>query len=576
MRRSEAGLKKKDSETLKWIFTICKKQIPMLVLLVFLNAAAGLLSVFYANFSKHIMDGATVAGEMSVVVKYAAALLALVLFQMLLTVIKNSLSERVCARLDVVFKRYLLDVIMKKDYSNISAYHTGDLQNRMFNDVQVVTDGFTTIIPQTVYFGTKLISSLVYLIVIDKIFALVFVVGGIFLFAITQSMRKILKRLHVAVQVTEGKTRSFVQEILSNLLAIKAFSVEDKIDKRTDALQEDNYKARLKKRNFSICANVGLGGIFSIGSVFAVAFGAWSILENNMSYGTVTAIIQLVNQVQSPFASLSNVMPKYFALLASAERLMELDELDDEEELNSTDLDLDGIYDRLISISFDNISFKYDRDVILDNTSFTVNKGDFVAVTGISGIGKSTLLKLLLGVFRVNDGSIRLVTSDGDIPIDKNTRRIFSYVPQGNMLVSGTIKENLTFINDDVTDEEIEQAVEISCAKQFIDELPLGLETVIGEKGLGLSEGQVQRLAIARSILSKSPVMLLDEATSALDEETEKQFLTNLKSLENITCIIVSHKKAAFEICNKRIQIINGKIISEEQNYVNDKMGEKH
>lgn len=548
----------------------------MLVLLVFLNAAAGLLSVFYANFSKHIMDGATVAGEMSVVVKYAAALLALVLFQMLLTVIKNSLSERVCARLDVVFKRYLLDVIMKKDYSNISAYHTGDLQNRMFNDVQVVTDGFTTIIPQTVYFGTKLISSLVYLIVIDKIFALVFVVGGIFLFAITQSMRKILKRLHVAVQVTEGKTRSFVQEILSNLLAIKAFSVEDKIDKRTDALQEDNYKARLKKRNFSICANVGLGGIFSIGSVFAVAFGAWSILENNMSYGTVTAIIQLVNQVQSPFASLSNVMPKYFALLASAERLMELDELDDEEELNSTDLDLDGIYDRLISISFDNISFKYDRDVILDNTSFTVNKGDFVAVTGISGIGKSTLLKLLLGVFRVNDGSIRLVTSDGDIPIDKNTRRIFSYVPQGNMLVSGTIKENLTFINDDVTDEEIEQAVEISCAKQFIDELPLGLETVIGEKGLGLSEGQVQRLAIARSILSKSPVMLLDEATSALDEETEKQFLTNLKSLENITCIIVSHKKAAFEICNKRIQIINGKIISEEQNYVNDKMGEKH
>jgi ATP-binding cassette subfamily B protein len=192
---------------------------------------------------------------------------------------------------------------------------------------------------------------------------------------------------------------------------------------------------------------------------------------------------------------------------------------------------------------------------------------------GISGIGKSTLLKLLLGVFSVQSGSIYLKTDNDKIPVDKYTRKLFTYVPQGNMLISGTIKENLTFINDDVTDEEIEKAIEISCAKQFIDELPLGIETVIGEKGLGLSEGQVQRLAIARSILSKAPVLLLDEATSALDEETEKQFLTNLRELNNVTCIIVSHKKAALEICNKHIQINNGRIVEEnvtnkmEQNY---------
>ena len=180
---------------------------------------------------------------------------------------------------------------------------------------------------------------------------------------------------------------------------------------------------------------------------------------------------------------------------------------------------------------------------------------------GISGIGKSTLLKLLLGVFNVHSGDITLKTSNGNIPIDKNTRRLFSYVPQGNMVISGTIKDNLTFINDNVTDDEIENAIRISCAKQFIDELPQGLDTVIGEKGMGLSEGQIQRLAIARSLLSNSPILLLDEATSALDEETEKQFLTNLRELDNVTCIIVSHKKAAIEICNKNIQIINGKIV---------------
>ncbi len=563
MKRSEAGLKRSDSEIIKWLCRICKKQIPMLVLLIFLNAVYGVTSVFFANFSKKIIDGATEFQNMNIVVKYAAALLGLVIFQMLMAIIKNSLSERVCARLDIILKRYLLDTVMKKNYSKITEYHSGDLQNRMFNDVSVVSDGFTTIIPQAVYFGTKLLSSLLYLIIIDKIFALVFAVGGLLVFITTQALRKMMKSLHKRVQETEGKTRSFIQEIITNLLVIKAFSVEDKIDSNTDKLQNDNFKARMKKRNFSICANVGLGSIFNVGTVFAVVFGAWSILENGMSYGTVTAIIQLVNQVQAPFASLSNIMPKYFSLLASAERLIELDELPDEENINDRNIDLKNVYKNLYAISFENINFKYDRDIIFDNTSLSVKKGDFVAIMGISGIGKSTLLKLLLGVFTVNSGNICLKTADGEIPVDRNTRKLFSYVPQGNMLISGTIRDNLTFINDNVTDEQIEQAIRISCAKQFIDELPMGLNTVIGEKGMGLSEGQVQRLAIARSLLADSPILLLDEATSALDEETEKQFLTNLKSLDNITCIIVSHKKAAVEICNKRIQIMNGKIISE-------------
>ena len=244
---------------------------------------------------------------------------------------------------------------------------------------------------------------------------------------------------------------------------------------------------------------------------------------------------------------------------------MEICNLPDEEESNKSDVDTIETYDKLQSISFKDISFKYDRDIILDNTSLNIKKGDFVAIMGISGIGKSTLLKLLLGVFSVNGGSISLKLSDGEITVDRHTRKLFAYVPQGNMLLSGTIRDNLTFINSGATDEEIEKAIKISCAKQFIDELPLGLETVIGEKGMGLSEGQIQRLAIARSLLSKSPVLLLDEATSALDEETEKQFLMNLKQLENKTCIIVSHKKAALEICNKYVQIVDSKIICEDK-----------
>lgn len=561
MENASRKISKSDKAVIKWILTICKSQIPTLIFLIAVNVIHGVTSVMFANFSKRIIDGATVWHDTNYIIKYALALLGVVLLQMTLSITRSCVSERCKGRLDIVLKRHLLDVIMKKDYSVVTSYHSGELHNRMFNDVNIVTDGFTKILPQAIFFGTKLISSLIYLVIIDKFFALVFLVGGCIVFIVTQLFRKRLKALHKRVQETEGKTRSFVQEIVSNLLVVKAFSVEDKIQGEADALQEENFIAKIKRRNFSIYANTGLNAVFSVGTVFAVAFGAWRLFTGAMTYGTVTAMLQLVNQVQSPFSSLSGVMPQYFSMIASAERLMEIDAIEDEIQINDHVIDVENTYRSLSEIAFSNISFKYDRDVIFDNTSFTINKGDFVAIMGISGIGKSTLLKLLLGVFNVHSGDITLKTSNGNIPIDKNTRRLFSYVPQGNMVISGTIKDNLTFINDNVTDDEIENAIRISCAKQFIDELPQGLDTVIGEKGMGLSEGQIQRLAIARSLLSNSPILLLDEATSALDEETEKQFLTNLRELDNVTCIIVSHKKAAIEICNKNIQIINGKIV---------------
>lgn len=554
-------IKKSDRNVIKWIFNVCRAQIPAVIFIIAFNVVQGVTSVLFANFSKNVIDGATVHGEMKYVVKYAVMLLGVVLLQLTINVVRNSIAERCKARLDVIFRSYILDRIMKKDYAAVTKYHTGELQNRLFNDVNVVTDGFTKILPNSVYFVTRLVSSLIYLIIIDKIFALVFVVGGLVVFSTAQLFRKQLKALHKKVQETEGETRSFVQELVINLLAVKAFSVEDKMRENADELQEKNYKARIKRRNFSIVANAGLGAVFNVGSVFAIFFGAYRIFMGTMTYGTVTAMIQLVNQVQVPFASLSGVMPQYFSMIASAERIMELDNLADEVDLNSRDYDRNKIYSSLKSICFKDISFKYDRDMILDDTSLSIAKGDFVAIMGISGIGKSTLLKLLLGVFNAQSGEIYIDCADGRIPVDRHTRKLFTYVPQGNMLISGTIRDNLTFVNDDVTEQEIEDAVRISCAKQFIDELPMGIETVIGEKGLGLSEGQVQRLAIARSILSKAPVLLLDEATSALDEETEKQFLTNLREMSNVTCIIVSHKKAALEICNKHIQINNGKIV---------------
>ena len=557
-------IKKSDLIAIKWMFTICKKERFKILLLVFTNIIAATLTIVYANFSKNIINAATIDKSFSLVLRYALYYLFIIMFQLGLTLLSRSTLERCLGKIEWELKQHMLKTVLKKDYGEITSYHTGDLQNRMFNDVNVIASGVTNIIPNIVLFLTRLICAFAYLVVIDKIFALAFLVGGIFVFLCTQFFRKTLKRLHKEVQKTEGKTRSFIQEAVTSLIAVKAFSVEEKVLDKADNLQAENYKAKMKRRFFGIVANAGISTVFSFGYIFALGFGAYRLI-NGLDYGTVTAMLQLVNQIQAPFAQLSSIMPQYFSVIASAERLMEIETLPDEHEVNSSEFDFEKTYKELKSINFNNISFKYDRDIILDNTSLKINKGDFVAIMGISGIGKSTLLKLLLGVFKVQEGSIELECESENIPVDVVTRKLFSYVPQGNFILSGTIREILTFINSEATDEEIERAIEIACAKDFIDDLPDRLETVIGERGIGLSEGQLQRLAIARSLLSGCPVMLLDEATSALDEDTEKAFLTNLKELKNKTCVIVSHKRAALEICNKHVQIIDSKIVMEEK-----------
>lgn len=557
-------ISKSDFATLKWLWNTFHKERWQVVIITFTCAISASLTVVYADFSKRIINAATEEHSMERVIQCAIGFLILITVQLILNLVSASFADRCKARIEVTLRKHILDSVIKKDYQGVTKYHTGEIQNRMTNDVTTISEGFTSILPDLIYFVVKLVCAFIYLVVIDKFFTLVFVVGGFAVLIFSLMFKKIVKKLHKKVQESEGTVRSFIQEILTSLLVIKSFNVENKVEKEAEDLMELNYRTKMKRRMFSIMARAGVSASFNLGYVFALAYGAYRLV-NGIDYGTVVSMLQLVNQIQQPFASLSNMLPKYFGLLASAERIIEIDKINDEFEHNNSDINATDTYDKLKSINFENITFGYDRDVILDNTSLKIDKGDFVAIMGISGIGKSTLLKLLLGVFRIDSGSITLDVGNETIPVDCHTRKMFSYVPQGNFLLSGSIRDNLTFINSDVTDEEIKEAVRISCADQFVYDLPQQLETVIGEHGIGLSEGQLQRLAIARSILSKSPIMLLDEATSALDEATELRFLKNLKEMQDKTCIIVSHKTAALEICNKHIKIIDSKIVLEEK-----------
>ncbi|MCC8081353.1 MAG: ATP-binding cassette domain-containing protein, partial [Lachnospiraceae bacterium] len=301
--------------------------------------------------------------------------------------------------------------------------------------------------------------------------------------------------------------------------------------------------------------------------LFGLVWCGFGILRGTLTYGTLTAVLQLISQIRSPFANISGFVPQYYSMLASAERLIELEKLPKESESE----DLPGF----TGLHAENVTFIYDdgEEEVISGASFDIEKGEIVALTGISGIGKSTLLKILLGIYAPVSGRLyadcadegaQFPCEDKDsgrrdrtIDISPATRRWFSYVPQGNMLMSGSIYEAVDFLHAAPYTREqkarVEQACKIACADEFIKELPNAYNTVLGEKGAGLSEGQMQRIAIARAVYRNAHVLLLDEATSALDEDTERRLLKNLKEMGGQTVLIVTHRPAAMEICGKRL-----------------------
>lgn len=550
------GVKNKNKHAEKWLLCSLKCVKAPLVLLVIFNAAFSLLSVSIAVISCDIIDfGFEKNLEKSI--QYGVLLIVVIAAMLVLRFFCRYYSEYISIKIENYIRQNTFKNILKKDYEKVSCYHSADLMNRMTSDVTVCSDAIANTLPSAVAMITRLIAALAVLIALDTAFAAVFIVAGAVLYVTARLLRSKLKILHTRSQEAESKVRMHIQENVEGLLAVRVFSSEDKAAEKTDKLQNDLLRAKIKRAIFIAFSNVSIIFVFRAGYVYGLIWCALGLYNGTIaSVGTITAILQLISQVQQPFTSISGLIPKYYAALASAERIMEIDNLENEPEIDSAPVDADEVYSRMKSIEFDDVSFAYSRDSVIKNADITINKGDFTAITGRSGIGKSTLFKLLLGVYHTFEGSITISTDSESIAVNRLTRSMFAYVPQGNMLFSGTIKDNISFMRPDATEEEIKTAARICCADGFIQEFPDGFDTFIGEKGAGLSEGQAQRIALARAIVSGAPILLLDEATSALDEQTEAELLKNIRKMSDKTCLIVTHRSAALEVCDKQI-IIN-------------------
>ena len=599
MRGAEA--REQDKVTYKWLFSQSKAQHGRIVALSVLCTVQAAVLVSFALACRAVIDQA-VARNVDGLLASAAVLAGVIIAQLVLRLAINSTQERIRARFALELRKSMLDSIFAARFGNVLRFHSGELSNRMFSDVQIVSNGVATIIPSFVSMLMQLVFAIAVLALISPPMVALFAAAALLSFVLARTLRGRLKALHKTVQEKEGAVRVFLQEALEHQLVIRSFGAQPATSARADTLQEDHFTAQMRRRGYSIAANASFSFFFNALYAVALTWCAFELLHGTMSYGTLMAVLQLVARIQAPVSSLSGMLPQLYQTLASAERLMEVAELPHSE--GCLPVTAKEFYQRLSGVRMRDLAFSYDDEeaggspapaggmgvfpeeeaVSLACTNVFVPKGSLVVVEGPSGSGKSTLFKLLLGAYDA-DGFVYELAEDATTsaaaalfagaprtgaPAAGATTAVsscaasqvppgaFAYVPQDNFLFAGSIRENVAFAAPDATDDQVKRACEVACAWDFVKELPLGLDTMIGEHGQGLSQGQLQRLAIARAVCSGAPVMVLDEVTSALDDATEAAVLANIASLPGKTIFVAAHRAKAREFATMRLHVEDG------------------
>ncbi|MDO9628261.1 MAG: ABC transporter ATP-binding protein [Acholeplasmataceae bacterium] len=537
----------KKNLTIAWLKTKNKHLKYPIFILSLLSLVLSLTAILFAFFSKETIDSAVSANEELFIIS-AVILTSLIIVQIICQGLNAYLKTYYQGQTNIIFKDQLFNKILKSKLKDTSKIHSGALMNYLNSDVENVSDGLIDVIPKLIFFVVRFMGAFVLLFILDSMFAILFAGFGVLLLTGSRLMSKEMKKRHHKLQDAEANLRSFMQEGLENVSVIKSFESEALMSKKLSDLQSAHFKALRKKQKLSIFASTGMNIFFGFGYAFAIIFGAFRLKEGFITFGALTALIQLVSHIQSPFSGLSQLLPKYYTMMASAERLMTLDAFELETpNITKRQTDFD-------TLTIQKLSFKYDTNMVMSKLNLKINFGEFVHIHGESGKGKTTLFKLLLGLYQPLEGFIFFTIKKSKFLCDASTRNLFSYVPQGNFILSGTIRENLELYQK-ASDDELYNALRISCLYDDIKALPDQLDTRLGEKGLGLSEGQIQRLAIARALLKNAPIMLLDEITSALDPETEKKIFSNIKSLTNKTCLIISHRKLPDDLIDQAINL---------------------
>jgi len=538
-----------------WMLAYAKPHTAPILLVMLINLSVSLINVGMAVISKNIIDTATAAtGDIRWMILLYIGCVAV---SLAITALNSVLTLVLTEKFLFGIRKQLYDKIIRSHWIDVQKYHTGDLMTRLTSDAGNVSEGVIGVIPDIIRQVVELIVvffTLFYYSPLLAVFALMLApVAALLSFV----FGRMLKRVQVKVQEAEAAYRSFLQESLANLLIVKSFGNEDYSIGRLTSLRDERFHWVYKKSRLSIAASTTMSGTFQLGYITAFAYGAMQISRQAITYGTMSVFLTLVNRVQAPIIQLASNIPKVVSVLASAGRIMELQNIPMEEKSET------HIRPERVGIDIDGLTFGYTEATVLEDAAAGIRPGEFVAVMGESGVGKTTLVRLLMSFMRGNRGGLTFYNEGGERePSNAGIREYVSYVPQGNTLFSGTIRENIRMGKIYAATEEMLDALKLSAGYEFVMQLPDGLDTRIGERGYGLSEGQAQRIAIARALVKKAPVLILDEATSALDEKTELAVLEGIRRLEpRPTCLLITHRKSVLRYCDRSIRIEDKKLV---------------
>lgn len=544
----------------KWLLKVMSHYRFEVVIYTLMGVVGIAMGLGASVASKYLID-AVVGHNSGTVLSAAALVIGLAVLQIVITTANSFISSRVSTRVSNEIRAEIYDAMATAYWEGINKYHSGELVNRLEGDVNSVSGNVISFLPGLITKSMQFFGCLFIVLYYDATLAFFALMSAPVLFFSSRFMTKMMRKYNLETRQMNGKVLSFSEESIQNLQTIKAFGLTTEYAKKFKVILNNYRNMKLTHDKFSILTTLCLSAIGLIVSFLCYGWGVYRLWDGAITFGTMTLFLQLSGSLTSSFSSIVAMVPNAISVATAAGRIKEITELPKEnmEEQEKAKSLLSLARDSGVSVVAENVTYSYadgDRNV-LEEISFFAHPGETVAFVGPSGEGKTTILRLLLGLVEKSRGSLTMGLANGEkIDVSPSTRLFCSYVPQENAIFTGTIAENLRIVNPDATDEELRSALEIADALDFVEALPFGLDSIVGERGVNFSEGQVQRISIARAVLCNAPVLIMDEATSALDKATEEKVLRSLMAADKKrTCIITTHRPSMLEYCDRIYEI---------------------
>ena len=564
-----AALFRSMSAEWKWLLRYISRYRLQIAIYVVIGILSTGMGIGVSVASKYLIDS-VVSHNRDTIVTSAVLAVGLGLAQILVNAFISRIAAVIGTKINSEIRSNIYEHIIFSRWENVRRYHSGDLLNRIEGDVGAVSNSIVSFIPSAFTKATQFIGCLAVVLYYDPTMAIFAFMSAPFLLLTSRVSTKMMRKFNKESREMNGKILSFFSESIQNLQTIKAFDITARYVEQLKNSLQLYRKMRLEQDRFQIIMTMCMSIIGLAVAYSCYGWGVWRLWQGAITYGTMTLFLQISGQLTSSFSSLVSLFPSAISIATAAGRIMEITDLPLEE--NKDREKAEKMYksacDSGVTISCRNLAYTYSdgEAPVISDASFSAAPGETIAFVGPSGEGKTTLLRLILGLVEPCDGSITMQTADGrSLDVSESTRKFCSYVPQGNAIFSGCIADNLRIVLPEATDGQLIEALKTADAWEFIEKLPEGIYTQIGERGVNFSEGQIQRISIARALLRGAPVLVMDEATSALDAATENCVLENImKTYPNRTCVITTHRPSMLRYCTRVYRIgENGKLIQD-------------